>query len=137
MSTPMTTEKTSQQVVSSHLREDVRVRREPSAKKKIFSDASYEVQIRIYAGIPGDKQFENDLVTCRVKYLEESLSILIKLWADEKVEDAAGYAVKVVEKLTEEGKGPFHLIRDAKVWCNVDLTKRDSKAISEAGVTIR
>lgn len=122
------------EIISSHLREDLRVKQEPRLSRRIYNDKRYEVFLRIYPELPKTHPFFNTLATCLVVYKEEDMGILLKLWAEEVVEDSEAYFRQIVEKLEAQGKGPFQFIRDAKQYCNIPLTDADQRFLEESGI---
>lgn len=122
------------EIISSHLREDLRVRQPPRLSRRIFKDAHYEVHLKIYPELPKTHPFFNTLATCQIVYLDEDLSILLKLWAEEVVKDPEAYFRQIVDKLEAQGKGPYEFVRDGKVYCNIPLTENDQAALEAVGV---
>ena len=123
-------------VVTSHLREDTRILSSVLAMRRIFKTPQYEIFLSIYSGLMDNSRLHSDLVTCLIIFKDESLRIMIKLWTDEIDGNRQAYIEQAVIRLKKEGKGPLHLIKDAKVWCHLPFTQRDRQFLAAGGVKI-
>jgi len=124
-------------VVSSHLREDLRIKQEPIGELKVFHNDFYAMHIVAYPGIAGHKvQFQNLVVTI-VTYKEESMGILLKMRETGELEPPQEAIQKVFEKMQAEGKGPFEFVRDAKKWTATPFTDSDLNHLLDVGIDER
>lgn len=124
-------------VVSSHLREDLRIRQEPVGELKVFHNDAYSMHILAYAGIPGHAVQFQHLIVAAVSYKEESLRILLKLRETGEVETVESAIQSVFEKIQAEGKGPFEFVRDAKKWTATPFTDSDLNQLLQVGIDER
>ena len=123
-------------IVTSHLREDTRIRASVLATRRIYANFMYDVYICIYSGLTSSKELHEDLVTCLVIYKEENLRLMFKMWTDEIRGDRNVYIETVVARLLSEGKNPHHLVHDAKKWTHIPFTLHDRAALRIAGIEL-
>jgi hypothetical protein len=123
-------------VVTSHLREDTRILASVLATRRIYSDPMYDIFLCIYSGLMDSNSLNDDLVTCLIVFKEEELRLMFKLWTDQIEGERNAYIEAAVRKLEQEGKGPMHLVRDAKTWCHVPFTLRDRAALRMRGIDL-
>lgn len=124
-----------ERIISAHLREDGRLKPEPFGQKCIYRDDQFEVSIFVYQGIKGHSVIHQDLVCMLCTYVESELEILWKFSHTPKAMDLPAIYKFVVEKLEEEQKTPFHILRDAKSWCNIPFTEEEMSTFTKAGIT--
>lgn len=121
-------------LVTSHLREDTRIRASVLANRRVYTSELYEVYLCIYSGLVGSKALGEDLVTCLVVFKQERIRLMFRLWTAEIRGSRSQYIEKAVERLTQEGTSPLHLVRDAKEWGKLPLTEQDHEAFRNAGL---
>lgn len=120
-------------VISSHLREDTRIEKEPLAQKRIYRDDAYEILLLVYP--PYEREPKSDLVVGVVRYLEERLELFVKLEVYRASKHPEKHIEALVKRYHTSGTDPLQLIRDAKIWCNIPLTHRDLNNLFEAGLS--
>lgn len=123
-------------LVTSHLREDTRILASVLAMRRIFSHPIYDVYLCIYSGLMDSVSHGDDLVSCLVVFKRENLRIMFKLWTARIEGNRNQYIEDAVRDLQQQGKGPFHLIRDAKIWCRVPFTLHDRAAFRMSKVEL-
>jgi hypothetical protein len=121
---------------TSHLREDTRILASVLSTRRVFQSPMYEVYLCVYSGLIDSKRLHEDLATCLVAFKEEGVRIMFKLWTDEIRGNRHSYLEGVVRRLEKEGRGPLHLVRDAKVWSGTKFTLRDLAAMKLAGIDV-
>ncbi len=122
--------------ITSHLREDMRIRASVLAMRRIYSNFLYDIYLCIYCGLMDSKSHGDDLVTCLIVCREEKLRIMFKLWTTEIRGNRQEYIASAVKRLTAEGKTPFSLVRDAKTWVKEPFTLKDRAALRMAGIDL-
>lgn len=123
-------------IATSHLREDPRIQQPMAAARKVFSNFMYEVFVCVYSGSPQSKSLRDDLVTCLVQFKEEDLRLMYRLDSTEIRGNKAAYVEELVKRVASEGKSPYHLIRDAKMWCQIPFTLKDRAAMRMANIDL-
>jgi hypothetical protein len=124
-------------VLSSHLREDLRLKEEPIGELKVFHNDSYSMHVVAYPGIQGHKVQFQVLVVVSMTYKEESLRILLKMREAGEHETAESAIQSVFEKIQAEGKGPYEFVRDAKRWTDIPFTDADLNNLLDVGIDER
>lgn len=115
-------------LLSPTLQGESRVQGAEPVLRRIFANEMYEVFAGLYPG---------GLLTTLVHYRREELRIMSRLGEVPVITPEKDAWVKAaVGILQEAGKGPFHLIRDAKLETRVQLSLHDRAALKMANVEI-
>jgi hypothetical protein len=115
-------------VLSPALVGETRVATATPVLRRIFTDAMYDIFVGLYPG---------GLITTLVHYKREDLRIMSRLGEAPVIGSEKDAWVKAaVEAVRASGRGPFHLVRDAKLECQLTLSLHDRAALKLAGVEI-
>jgi hypothetical protein len=123
-------------VVTSHLREEPRIRASVLSRRRVFRHAFYDVYFCVYSGLLRSVSHSADLVTCMVVYRREALRVMFKLWAEDAKGDRSDFPATAIDRLRAQGQGPMQLVRDAKYWCGLPFTSDDTAALRMAGIEV-
>lgn len=104
--------------------------------RRVYSDPLYDIYLCVYSGLMDSKSHGDDLVTCMIVFRNEGLRLMFKLWTAEIRGDRDAYLEQAVDRLLKEGRGPFHLVRDAKTWCKVPFSPKDKAALTRVGLSL-
>lgn len=121
-------------IITAHLREDQRIKNPEVARHTVFKTPHYKIEMSLYRGVEKPIQQTLDLVTCSVTYLQEDLEITFKHITENVKGDPKEFFQKLLVRLEDSEKTPYHLIRDAKNWAGIELTHSDLAALLAAGV---
>lgn len=121
-------------VVTSYLKEDTRILASVLAQRRIYHTPEHEIYLCIYSGLLNTAWLAEDLVTCLVVFKKENLRIMFKLWTSEIQGNRDSYFNHAISRLQQEGRTPFHLIRDAKNWCHVPFSLQEQEDLRNLGI---
>lgn len=120
-------------LITSHLKEDTRIMASVLAMRRIWSTPQYDIYLCLYSGLVGVERLSDDLLTCLVVFKSEQIRAMYKLWTEEIHDERDVYMEAAVQRLSQEGKTPLELVRDAKRWCKLPWTEEDRKVFHAAG----
>jgi hypothetical protein len=126
-------------ILTSHLQDDARVLqpvRPGPYVRRIYRNFMYELYLYVYRGRSGGKSQADDLTACLAVFKDEGVRVLFKLWSEEIRVDRHAYTSAAVERLASLKRGPFELIRDAKLWSGLPFTLKDRAALRMAGIDL-
>jgi hypothetical protein len=96
--------------------------------RRVFTDNFYDIFVALYSG---------GLLATLVYYKRENLRIMARLGeAPSLSSDRDAWTKAAVGILKAAQKGPFHLVRDSKLECQLTLTLHDRAALKLAGVDV-
>jgi len=115
-------------VLSPALAGEPRVATGTPALRRVFRHELYDLFVGLYPG---------GLLTTLVHYKRENVRIMSRLGEAPVISSEKDAWVKAaLTALRASGRGPFHLVRDAKLECQFVLTLHDRAALKIAGVEI-
>ena len=94
-------------LVTSHLREDLRIQSSVLAELRVYSHPNYKIYLMLYSGLMGSKHLHEDLLAVMVVFERERLRIMARLWTDEIRGDRPAYLSEAVGRLAQQGQPPF------------------------------
>jgi hypothetical protein len=110
-------------VLAPSLQNEKRIGSSSPVLRRVFTHLSYDVYLCLYAG---------DLLTCLVHFKDEALRIMTVLGEAPLISGSTtpdGWVEAAIEQLKGEKRGPLHLVRDAKLQCQLPLTLHDRAAL--------
>ena len=116
-------------ILHPNLTSEERVRAGAPELQRVFTHDLYEIFVGRYPG---------GLFTTLVHYRRDALRIMSRLGeapAGEPPQSKA-WAQSALNVLLASGRGPFHLVRDAKLECSLLLSLHDRAALRMAGIEI-
>jgi hypothetical protein len=114
-------------VLSPGLTADPRVRSGEPSYRRIFTNDLYEIHAGLYPG---------GLLVALVHYKREGLRVMSRLGELDSAAVAMEWADIALGILRSSARGPFHLVRDAKLECRILLSLHDRAALKLAGVDV-
>jgi hypothetical protein len=115
-------------ILSPALAGEKRVMTSTPVLRRIFKNDLYEVCAVLYPG---------GLLATLVHYKREDLRVMSRLGEAPVINSEKDAWIKaVLEILRTSRRGPFHLVRDAKLECEIPLSLHDRAALKLAGVEI-
>jgi hypothetical protein len=117
-------------ILSPALAQEKRVKTTAPVLRRVFTNEMYDVFVGLYPG---------GLLTTLVHYKNENLRIMNRLGEAPVIpagQDRDAWVRAAVALLQSSGRGPFHLIRDAKLDCGITLSLHDRAALRLAGIEV-
>ena len=113
---------------------DPRAQRAPLQKRTIFETFLYRISVALHA--PESPDRAHHLLSAHLEFLQEASVVVMRL-ADFEQAPAWSEVTALLKRLeTDDGRGPYPLLREAKLALNLPFTLNDRAAFRLVGLDL-